>query len=57
MDKVIAILVLAVISWFLYVGVVYRLTHPDLTETQLQLKVFSFGLYDPYDDDKLTKKE
>jgi len=52
MDKVITVLILVIVGWFMYVGVIYRLMHPDLTETQLQLKVFSFGVYDPYENNE-----
>lgn len=44
-------LVIAFIIWVLYVALPYRLTHPELTETQLTFKMWSFGMYDPLKED------
>ena len=44
-------LIIFFITWVFYVAIPYRLSHPELTETQFELKVFSMGFYNPLKKD------
>ena len=56
MDKITGtlgiVLITLFVGWSLYVDVFCRFAHPELTETQLQLKFISAGLYDPLENTK-----
>jgi hypothetical protein len=50
-------LTIVFIIWAFYIGIPYRLSNPELTETQLGLKLWSLGFYDPLKPENKIKKE
>jgi hypothetical protein len=50
-DIIKVVLTTIFLLWVFYVAIPYRFGHPELTETQLQMKIFSMGSYDPLKKD------